>query len=330
MMDTFREIISKLSVPLSNPFTPQSRIFWLYLAGALVLAFFAYSAHRPESALSELRSVKNRFLGFCFPKTIYGHKSAIVDYKYYVINNLLRAFGLIPVVIGVPVVADATAAWLERLAGPVADTMPAGPFARLCYTFAVLVALDLGLFVAHYLQHRVPILWEFHKVHHSAQVLTPITLYRMHPVDDILSGVCTALTMGSAIGAFGWALGGPVSEVLVSGVNLGLFLFYVLGYNLRHSHIWLAYPGWLAWLLVSPAQHQIHHSSAPVHFNKNMGFVFSFWDRTARTLYVPKKRETLDFGIGGGEDDAYDGVVALYLLPFKKAAGLLLVSARNG
>ena len=330
MMETVRELTITLGVPLTNAFTPQSRIYWLYLAGALVLAFFVYAGRRAEAESAQRRPVRNKFLAFCFPKTIYGHKSAIVDYKYYVINSLLRAFGLIPIVIGVPVVADATAAWLERLAGPVADTLPAGPFARLGYTFAVLVALDLGLFVAHYLQHRVPVLWEFHKVHHSAQVLTPITLYRMHPVDDILSGVCTALTMGVAVGAFAWGLGGAVGEVLVSGVNLGLFLFYVLGYNLRHSHIWLAYPGWLAWLLVSPAQHQIHHSSAPVHFNRNMGFVFSFWDRTARTLYVPKKRETLDFGIGGGEDDAYDGVVALYLLPFKKAAGLLLVSASNG
>ena len=113
------------------------------------------------------------------------------------------------------------------------------------------------------------------------------------------------------------------------GVNLGLFLYYLLGYNLRHSHIWLSYPRWLSWLLVSPAQHQIHHSSAPAHFNKNLGFVFSFWDRMANTLYVPAHRETLDFGIGGGEDEEYDGVTALYLLPFRKAANLLLVPSRG-
>ena len=117
--------------------------------------------------------------------------------------------------------------------------------------------------------------------------------------------------------------------MLVSGVNLGPFLFYVLGSNLRHSHIWLAYPGWLVWLLVSPAQHQLHHSSAPVHFNKNMGFVFSFWGGTANMLYVAEKREALDFGVGGGEGDEYDGVTALYLLPFKKAAGLLLVPVKS-
>ena len=192
-----------------------------------------------------------------------------------------------------------------------------------------MVAFDLGMFVAHYLQHKVPVLWEIHKVHHSAQVLTPISVFRMHPVDDVLSGVCTALAIGAVGGVFTWGLGGPVDAVLVGCVNLGLFLFYIFGYNLRHSHVWLSYPRWLSWLLVSPAQHQIHHSRAPIHVDKNLGFVFSFWDRMTRTLYVPDKREPLDFGIGHGEDEEYDGLTALYLLPFKKAAGLMPLPLRG-
>ena len=321
-MERFRELIANLSVPLTNLVTPTSRIYWLYLAGALVLAFFVYAAHRSEGAVPVERTGKFRFFRLCFPRAVYGHDSAFVDYKYYAVNTVLRAFGLIPVLIGVSVVADWAVDWLERLAGPVAEPPRAGPLARLCYTGAVLLAVDLGLFVSHYLQHRVPLLWEFHKVHHSAQVLTPITLYRMHPVDYILSGICGAITIGLVAGVFSWGLGGTVGEVLVGGVNLGLFLFYVFGYNLRHSHIWLAYPRWLSWLLVSPAQHQIHHSSAPRHFNKNMGFIFSFWDRATGSLYVPVRRESIDFGLGGGEDEEFNSVAALYFLPFRKAANL--------
>ena len=328
-MEILRELVAKLSLPLANPFLPGSRIFWLYLGGALVLAFFVYVSLRGAGVLAEGRAVKYRFLEFCFPKAIYAHTSAIVDYKYYVVNHLLRAFGLIPLLLGVPAVASLTSDSLQRLLGPVSEAVAAGPFVRLFYTLAVMAAFDLGVFVAHYLQHRVPVLWEFHKVHHSARVLTPITLYRMHPVDDIFSGVCTALTIGVVAGAFTWALGGPVGEVLVMGVNLGLFLYYLFGYNLRHSHVWLSYPRWLSWLLVSPAQHQIHHSSAPAHFNRNLGFVFSFWDRMAKTLYVPARRETLDFGIGRGEDEQYDGVTALYLLPFRKAANLMPFPSRG-
>ena len=136
---------------------------------------------------------RNRFLELLLPQ---GHlcpqASAIVDYKYYVINNLLRAFGLIPLLIGVPVVANLDRGiagapyWVRVSQGVNRPARSRGCF----FTLAVMARLRLwAIFVAHYLQHRVPVFWEFHKVHHSAQVLTPITLYRMHPIDDMLTAV---------------------------------------------------------------------------------------------------------------------------------------------
>ena len=337
-MEPFWELAVRLGAPVFNLLLPGSRIFLPYLAGAFLIAFFVYLARVAEMP-GPAAGVRHRFLEFCFARRIYAHRSALVDYRFYAANSLLKAFGLAPVLVGVPLVADATAGGLAALApaaplaqgaasaGPAADAaagIAVGPSAQFGYTLALLIAFDGGLFVAHYLQHRVPVLWEFHKVHHSAQVLTPITLYRMHPVDD---GTCTALAMGAVAGAFNWQYGGTVAEFLVAGLNPGLFLFYLLGYNLRHSHIWLAYPRWLSGLLISPAQHQIHHSSAPVHFNKNLGFIFSFWDRMAGTLHVPTKPESIAFGLGGGQDDQYDGVIALYVLPFRKAARRMLGAA---
>ena len=327
-MEPFWEVAIRLSAPILSLALPGSRIFVLYLAGAFVLAFLAYLARIADGSLTPDPNLRHRFLGFCFSKRIYAHRSALVDYRYYAINTLLHAFGLIPMLIGIPLVAGAAANGLEELAGPAAELTvtadsAANPLISLGYTLALLVAFDSGLFAAHTLQHRVPVLWEFHKVHHSAEVLTPITLYRMHPVDDLVAGACTALTAGAVTGAFSWWNGVGATEFLVAGLNPGLFAFYLLGYNLRHSHIWLAYPRWLSWLLISPAQHQIHHSSAPIHFNRNLGFIFSFWDRMAATLYVPAKPETIEFGLGGGEDAQYSGVAALYFLPFLKAAHLV-------
>ena len=43
----------------------------------------------------------------------------------------------------------------------------------------------------------------------------------------------------------------------------------------------------------------------------------------AKTLYVPAGREELDFGLGGGGEEEYGSVTALYLLPFRKAVNLL-------
>src|SRR5690606_31871005 len=51
------------------------------------------------------------------------------------------------------------------------------------YSVVLFVAWDFGRFVLHWLLHRIPFLWSFHQVHHSAEVLEPLTLYRTHPVE---------------------------------------------------------------------------------------------------------------------------------------------------
>ena len=177
--------------------------------------------------------------------------------------------------------------------------------------------MDGAGFIAHYLQHKVPVLWEFHKVHHSAEVLTPITAYRIHPVGQILTGIIAGVLVGVVQGAFGYFYGDRVGLITLMQVNIVLFVFYVGGYNLRHSHIWLSYPRWLSHILISPAQHQIHHSADPKHFNKNLALIFAFWDYLAGTLYVPSTREDLTYGLYNDEHKAFDGVFNLYFLPFK-------------
>jgi sterol desaturase/sphingolipid hydroxylase (fatty acid hydroxylase superfamily) len=183
-------------------------------------------------------------------------------------------------------------------------------------TIATLLAMDFALYVGHYLQHRVPVLWEFHKVHHSAEVLTPLTAFRVHPVDDLLTLSLTALFTGVVQGLFHVVAGTGVADVEVLGVNVLLFAWYIFGFHLRHSHVWLSYPAWLSHILVSPAQHQIHHSSAPRHFDRNMGFIFAFWDAVGGTLYVPKAREELTYGLYGAGPSQFGSVSALYLRPF--------------
>ena len=176
---------------------------------------------------------------------------------------------------------------------------------------------DFLEWTVHNLLHRVSWLWEFHKVHHSAEVLTPITAFRVHPVDDLLTLSLTALFSGVVQGLFRATVGTGIADIEVLGVNVLLFAWYIFGFHLRHSHIWLAYPVWLSHILVSPAQHQIHHSSAPRHFDRNMGFIFAFWDAIGGTLYVPKAREDLNYGLYGEEPGQFASVSALYIRPFR-------------
>jgi hypothetical protein len=54
-------------------------------------------------------------------------------------------------------------------------------------------------------------------------------------------------------------------------------------------------------IVISPAQHQIHHSRAVEHHDKNYGEVLAIWDWMFGTLYVPNGRETIDFGLADAE-----------------------------
>lgn len=301
--------------PLTFPIFPAQRIYWLYLLSALTLAIAVYLLRgraRHKFSLGGL-------FRFCFPGDIYLHPSSLLDYRFFLLNTILKVLSLGLFAIQAGFIIALTAHGLEILGLTAHPVLPGGVLGSLCYTILSLILLDLGIFLSHWMQHRFWFLWEFHKVHHSAQRLNPITVYRMHPIDTLLSNFLTAVLMGVGAGLWlFWSTGG-VSVFMVYGLNIGVFLFYLSGNPLRHTQIWLPYTGWLGRVLVSPAHHQIHHSTDAAHFNKNLGFIFAFWDIAAGSFVMPEKQDqNLNYGIGHGEDAAYSSVWQLYMLPFVK------------
>lgn len=301
-------LVGWLTAPFLSLADPLRRIYWLYLLSALAIAGTVFIYQRRTRGHPLFRG----FLAYIAPRQVFGHRSARLDYWFFYFNTVL--FGLILA----PLVAAPTVATfvVGMLAGSAAAPAPPGPWWSVGLTIATLLAVDLALYIGHYLQHKVPVLWEFHKVHHSAEVLTPITAFRVHPVDDLLTLSLTALFTGVVQGFFHVVVGTGIAAIDVLGVNVLLFAWYIFGFHLRHSHVWLAYPAWLSHIVVSPAQHQIHHSKAPRHFDRNMGFIFAFWDAIGGTLYVPKTRETLTYGLHGEEPGQFGSVPALYFRPF--------------
>lgn len=71
-------------------------------------------------------------------------------------------------------------------------------------TLVLFLAYELGYWVDHALKHRIPLLWEFHRVHHTAEHLSPLTNFRVHPVDSVLFLNSLALFIGAAHGAMTW------------------------------------------------------------------------------------------------------------------------------
>ncbi|GAB5435666.1 MAG: hypothetical protein FalmKO_07910 [Falsiruegeria mediterranea] len=74
----------------------------------------------------------------------------------------------------------------------------------------------------------------------------------------------------------------------------------------------------MEFLLISPAQHQIHHSVARQHHDRNFGAALAVWDWMFGTLHLSEKQE-LQFDLGGKQGDEGD-LKVLYLRPFHDIA----------
>lgn len=304
---------------------PNQRIFVAYLVVALVMALgvhfyynFIAKGEKPEGI------TEKGPIGYIFDKDVWWHKSARQDYLYFLVNGLIF-FGLIAqLFLSFHVLVKFFELSFANIFGEGEQPfMQANLMTGIIYTIIVAVIIDFGVFFTHYLQHKLPVLWEFHKVHHSAEVLQPMTVYRMHPVDVFFTNLFTVLMLSLAFAGYFYLTGTEPADHKILGVNIVLFAFYLLGYNLRHSQVWLNYPKWLSAVLVSPAQHQIHHSSAEKHWDKNMGYIFSFWDKLFGTLYVPEKYEKLNYGINGPKPNPFNSVWDMYVQPFQKAWKIL-------
>lgn len=308
-------------------------IEWYFGISCIVLALISYVYFKEIKSRNSLLS----FVKFCFPKSIYLHRSTRIDLLY------LLSFPIAASVIFSPALGFSTAALtyqgMQRiLVGVWGEVGGAAPMTELtgllwvaAFTVASALAADLGFYLHHYALHKIPFLWEFHKVHHSAEVLTPLTDYRSHPLELLTYGSAKGVGLGAIQAVFNFALGNTISVGTILGLNAAFFIYYLLAYPLRHSHIWISYGPLLNHVFISPAQHQIHHSVERRHWDKNLGGMFAIWDWIFGTLYVPREREHFHVGLHNAQSDEYSSVWNLYVLPFRRnmrtAAGSVVVTA---
>jgi sterol desaturase/sphingolipid hydroxylase (fatty acid hydroxylase superfamily) len=312
----FDAIMARLSAFAYAPLSTGNRFFIGYLAVSLVLAIVVLR-HDPRTG--EPRPLRHLFASL-FPRRVFLHPSALVDYRFVLTNYFVVALLVAFMFLSAGITTTWFAAAIEWVLGPNQHSATPGIAASVVFTIAIFMAMDFGNFLAHWLQHKVPWLWEFHKIHHSAEVLTPITALRVHPVSEIFNTQVIALCVGAVNAGFLYAYQGPIAQTTIAGVNALDFLYYTIGaYHLAHSHVWLMFPHGVRAIFLSPALHLIHHSVALKHRDKNFAFTFTFWDRLFGTLYMPDDAEkhTLVLGLGDGEEKEFDSVWALYATPFR-------------
>jgi sterol desaturase/sphingolipid hydroxylase (fatty acid hydroxylase superfamily) len=108
----------------------------------------------------------------------------------------------------------------------------------------VIILSDLFIYWGHRIQHRVPLLWRFHSIHHSAEHLDWLAAHREHPVD-------TVYTMG-LINLPVFLLGFPVETLAGLIAFRGIWAIYI------HSNVRLPI-GPLRWFIGAPELHHWHH-----------------------------------------------------------------------
>jgi sterol desaturase/sphingolipid hydroxylase (fatty acid hydroxylase superfamily) len=180
---------------------PQERIFIAYLLSALVLAYISYLFFRSSTEIQKPDTSKG-FLKYVFGGDAYTHKSALQDYWFFITNAVVYYLFTTQFLLGEHIFTTGTYQLIKLSFGTLDTPVLTGLPTKILYTLAAVLAADFAIFITHYLTHKNHILWNFHMVHHSAEVLNPMTLHRMHPLDLAFTASVSALLIGIATGGF--------------------------------------------------------------------------------------------------------------------------------
>jgi len=168
--------------------------------------------------------------------------------------------------------------------------------------FAFLV-VDFTRYWVHRAHHRVPFLWNFHRVHHSVRTLDSTTGFRMHVVDFVQLSVLPMLLFGVLFDTSAWSpLAIPVA--MMPGI---------VADALEHSNTrFVPRPTWLRYVFNNPLFHSWHHVRDAELCDGNYANALPVWDLLFRSD-VSQDVPPAELGLIDAKDLASD-VVGLQLL----------------
>lgn len=298
---------------------PSKRIALPAILSAVLIAYAVYAIRvRPE------RKSGASFWRFLFPREIYRSHSARVDLQIALATVLLKPVQFIVMGVTVALFAANLTDIIIDLFGPPPALLPNTWGVTLLLGLVAFLLTDFSTYLVHRLSHERRFLWAFHRVHHSAEVLTPLTVERKHPLFGVAARVLDLALVSPfyALVLYFWPTETDAMVILVVRWTYGLFA--LAGANLRHSHVWVSFGPFWERILISPAQHQIHHSRAAEHWDVNYGEVLAIWDWALGTLRLSEpQRQHLDFGLAGELEQPHSGFLRAMGEPFVYAWGVL-------
>jgi sterol desaturase/sphingolipid hydroxylase (fatty acid hydroxylase superfamily) len=191
-------------------------------------------------------------------------KGWTTDVVHFVVNNLLTLVG---VIVAVVFVGRALHAVIPERAR---DAIASWPFG---VQFAIALAVaELCGYWGHRATHRIPVLWRFHKVHHSIEEMDWLAAAHLHPIDQAFTRSCVVLPL-YALGFSRTTFG----AYLIVATVLAIFV---------HANVRIRLPG-IRWLIGTPEYHHWHHANDGGAGNKNYASM-PVIDAIFGTLHLPR------------------------------------------
>jgi lathosterol oxidase len=170
----------------------------------------------------------------------------------------------------------------------------------------ILVLTDLTQYWVHRLFHRLPLLWRFHAIHHSAEAMDWLAGSRLHLVD-------VAVTRGLTY-----------VPIYVLGFAEAPLFAYVAFVSIQatfiHANVRFEF-GRLDWLLATPRFHHWHHAAEVEAVDRNFAVHLPVLDRLFGTHYLPPARWPSAYGLAGGAP-VPDGYGRQFVHPFVPASSV--------
>ena len=147
---------------------------------------------------------------------------------------------------------------------------------------AILFFGHVTFYASHYACHKVPMLWQFHRVHHSSVYLDSFSTSRFHIIDKTLFAAPYLML------------------VTYFQPDPGMVFLFITFNDFwgRYGHGNIKDPHWLGYFMSNPKFHRWHHSNHPDAIDKNFSAEFNFLDWIFGTAYYPKEQVPEDFGSG--------------------------------
>jgi sterol desaturase/sphingolipid hydroxylase (fatty acid hydroxylase superfamily) len=168
------------------------------------------------------------------------------------------------------------------------------------------LCLDWTFYHWHKINHKYPLLWRFHNVHHIDPDMDVSTSFRFHWGEILYSTLFRILQVG------------------VFGITLPTYVIYEIFFQLctmfHHSNLRLPLPleKALNHVFVTPRMHGVHHSIVPSENYSNFSVVFRWWDFLHKTLRLNIPQAEITIGVPAylqPDDNRLDN---LLLMPFRQ------------